>query len=566
MKKIRFKEIALMSYSGVARRINLDDDLVIIAGGNESGKSTILKTLYYTLGASVHPFAQRWEQANVASLLKFTIDGANFKAVRMANDVYVFNPDNTLCFHDHNKHTIASKMNELLGIPPFFKDSEGNDLTLSMGGLFMPFYIDQDKGWDQPWNSLLGLNGGKHNAMLFHTGAINEEYYSYKCLLDKTEARLKDVVNEISGSLKFKSTFMEKYKESEKLPFTNEDFNRGIQDVINKLTELKDEQKRILQELEKLYAAKYSYQFNIDQLKENIIEIDKDFHYALKSPTELCCPMCGATVENGPFERFKMLDDRDRCKNLLIDNNKHLEELVEKIRAKEIVSENIKKKIEELQAAINKKNERVSLEEMFIEKMKEHVDTVMTQATNKLMEEKIKLERETKYYKDNIKRVSKEDVKKQIEKDFEAYIRQTLRNFKQDKSEYQKRFRLGGKIKTTGSNLVKHIMAYTYAYFYVMLKYNCPFFAPVVIDEPKQKGLDDNGFSSIIDFIINERPQGSQLILSLTDSELNSLPDSYNSIMLYSGHDVMNTDEYDSVKQEIDDLIYMKGFSLTSPM
>ena len=107
-----------MSYSGAARRINLDNDLVIVAGGNESGKSSILKTLYYTLGATVYPFARRWERANVASLLKFTIDGVNFKAVRVASDVYVFNPDNTLRFHDWNKQKIAEEMNNLLGIPP----------------------------------------------------------------------------------------------------------------------------------------------------------------------------------------------------------------------------------------------------------------------------------------------------------------------------------------------------------------------------------------------------------------------------------------------------------------
>lgn len=565
MKKIRFKEIALMSYSGAARRINLDNNLVIVAGGNESGKSSILKTLYYTLGATVYPFARRWERANVASLLKFTIDGVNFKAVRVASDVYVFNPDNTLRFHDWNKQKIAEEMNNLLGIPPFFKDKDGNSLTLSTGCLFMPFYIDQDKGWDQPWNSLLGLNGGKHNAMLFHTGAIDEEYYSYKCLLDQSESRLKDVVNEISGSLKFKSTFMAKYKEAERLPFNDEDFNRGIQDVLEKLKELKEEQKQILQELEKLYAAKYSYQFNVDQLKENIAEINKDFNYALKSPTELCCPMCGAMVENGQYERFRMLDDRDRCKSLLIENNKRLEEITEKINTKEILSDRIKQKIASIQASFSNKSDKVSLEDMFIEKMKEHVETVMTRATNDLLDEKIKLEREIKYLKDNLKRVNKEEIKKQIEKDFDAYLKKTLREFGLDKSEYQKRFKLGSRINTTGSNVVKHIVAYTYAYYYVMQKYNCPFFSPIVIDEPKQKGLDDNGFSSTIDFIINGRPSDSQLILSLTDSELNLLPEKYNPIMLRSGNDVMNSEEYESVRNEIDELIYTEGFSLTSP-
>ena len=125
-----------MSYSGVARRINLNSNLVIVAGGNESGKSSILKTLYHTLGASVYSFAQRWDEANVISLLKFTIDGANFKAVRMASDVYVFNPDGTLCFHESDRHKIAVKINELFGIPPFHKDSLGNEITLPVSCLF----------------------------------------------------------------------------------------------------------------------------------------------------------------------------------------------------------------------------------------------------------------------------------------------------------------------------------------------------------------------------------------------------------------------------------------------
>lgn len=566
MKRIRFKEIALMSYSGVAKRINLDNDLIILAGGNESGKSSILKTLYHTLGATVHPFAQRWDKANVISLLKFTIDGLNFKAVRMANDVYVFNPDGTLCFHETDSHRIAVKINELLGIPTFYQVYKGpsdKDIVLPVGCLFMPFYIDQDYGWDQPWNSLLKLMGGKHNAMLFHVGAINDEYYSFKSLLDMEESKLKSIIEEIKGSIKFKSTFMNKYKNVDKLPFTDEDFIRGIDDVLAKLSSLKVEQNNILQDLEKLYGVRYSYQFNIDQLKDNIKEIDKDFKYALKSPNKLCCPMCGATVENGPFERFRLLDDRDRCKSLLIENNRRLEQINDKINDKKRLSETIKKKIEELQQSINARSEQVSLKEMFIEKMKEHVETVMTDTVNVLIKDKIELENNIVYYKNNIKLVSKDDIRKIIQKEFDNYMRATLRKLGIGESESQKHYSLGGKVKTTGSNIVKMVIAYTYAYYYVMLRHDCPIFAPIVIDEPKQNGLDDNGFSSIIDFIINSRPKQSQLILSLTDSELDLLSLDYKPIVLYSGLDVMNVDEYQSVKDEIEDLVYMKGFSLT---
>lgn len=427
----------------------------------------------------------------------------------------------------------------------------------------MPFYIDQDHGWDQPWNSLLRLDGGKHNAMMFHVGAINEDYYSFKSLLDAAELKLKGIVEEIMGSNKFKNTFLNRYKDVGKLPFTDEDFQRGIDDVLSRLSELKEEQNKILQELEKLYGIRYSYQFNINQLKENIKEIDKDFKYALKSPHELCCPMCGAMVGNGPYERFRMLDDRDRCKNLLIENNRRLEQVNIRISEKEKLSAEIKKKIEELQEAINKKTERVSLEEMFIEKMKEHVETVMTETVDALIADKVKCESEIAYYKNNLKMVSKDDVRLTIQKEFDNYMRSTLRRLGLERNESQKHYSLGGKVKTTGSNIVKMVIAYTYAYYYVMMKHNCPVFAPIVIDEPKQNGLDDNGFSSIIDFIIHSRPADSQLILSLTDSELKMLTEDFNPIMLHSGQDVMKEDEYSSVKDEIEELVYENGFSLS---
>lgn len=557
MKNIRFREISFLSYKGVARRINLDNDLLVVAGGNESGKSSILKSLYYTLGATVHPFARRWVEGNVVTMLKFTVDGINYKAVRMGNDVYVFNPDNSLNFRENDKIKIASRLGNLFGINILFKDSKGKTKTFTTGYMFMPFYIDQDKGWDQPLNSFTGLSGigGKHNALLYHTGVIDDEFYVYKSLLEEAETRKKDVISEVTGSMRFKSEAMKRFSKNEILPFSVDEFNKGISVVIAKLSDLKDKQKKILQELEKLYSIKYSYQFNIDQLKENINEIDKDFKYALKSELEICCPMCGATVENDAFARFKMLDDKDRCKDLLIDNNIKLDEIKEKIAEKEKLSDDIKNEIEDLQAQINRRSEQVTLNEMFEAKLKEYVETIVNETTGKLFDEQHRLEIIIAENKDRIKRLQKNDKKSMVEKDFDSYVRKALREFGV-MGEGQKRHTLGGRVKTTGSNIVKNVIAYTYAYLYVMQKYGCPFFAPIVIDEPKQKGIDDNGFVSILNSIVNDRPEGSQLILSLTESELSVLNAEYNSIILPNGQDVMNTEEFPSVKDEIEELVY----------
>lgn len=557
MRNIRFKQLVMMSYKGVARKIDLDHDVLVVAGGNESGKSSILKTLYYTLGASVRPFAKRWLEGNIVSLLRFTIDEINYKAVRMGNDVYVFNPDNSLCFHDNDKNRIATKLGNLLGLNMTFKDSKGKEKAFSVGYMFMPFYLEQDKGWDQPWDSFTNLSsiGGRRNAMLFHTGIIDDEFYVYKCQLEEAEERKKKVVEELAGNLQFKKEAMKRLENSEILPFTPDEYERGLKEVLSRLSELKESQQKSLQELEKLYAVKYSYQFNIDQLKDNLKEIDKDFKYALKSETEICCPMCGAVVENDAFARFKMLDDRDRCKDLLIENNKKLDDIREKIVEKELLTEETKKEIENLQARINRRDADVSWQEMFEAKLKDYINVIVSERTECLIDERRKLDGIILENKEKMKRLQKNDKKGMVEKDFDICVKGMLRKFGVSR-EAQKKYTLGSRVKTQGSNVVKHVIAYTYSYYQVMQKYGCPLFAPIVIDEPKQKGVDDNGFTSILDSIINDRPKGSQLILSLNNSELSFIYSKYDLIKLQEGQEVLDKEEFKEVKEEIEELVY----------
>lgn len=114
----------------------------------------------------------------------------------------------------------------------------------------------------------------------------------------------------------------------------------------------------------------------------------------------------------------------------------------------------------------------------------------------------------------------------------------------------------GGRLHTTGSSVIRYIIAYLYAYYYVMQKYDSLIFAPIVIDEPKQRGLDEGGLNSVLNFIMDNKPEQSQLIISLTDNEIRNLPDNVKIIKLEPKQDVLVENEYENVKEEIDRLIY----------
>ena len=95
MKNIRFKEILFLSYREKrARRINLDSDVVVIKGGNGTGKSCLVKSLYGVFGAQVNEYPEGWNPCHIIVLLKFQIDGVPFKAMRIGKDFFLLTPDN----------------------------------------------------------------------------------------------------------------------------------------------------------------------------------------------------------------------------------------------------------------------------------------------------------------------------------------------------------------------------------------------------------------------------------------------------------------------------------------
>lgn len=565
MKRIRFKEIAFMSYSQkAARRINLDSDVVVVSGGNQSGKSCILKSLYYALGATIQQFAARWTEANIVTMLKFSIDNVNYKSVRIYDDVYMFNPDGSLLFHYKDKYQIAKAVGKMLGSFIDYKDGKGKKRTLSLGHLFMPFYIDQDKGWNQPLDSFGGASsiGGKHNALLYITGIINDEYYVYKTKYDEISSKQRDVLANIQANSRFSGIIRSRFQSMTGMVFSEEEFKKGMDIVIKKVESLKEDQASLLKELERLYGSKYTYQFNINQLKENVKELDKDFNYAVSNKGLLTCPMCGAQVENDEFGRLLMLDDRDSCKDQLIINDKRLQEIEERIKEKEALSNEIREKIIDLQATINNRSETISLNEMFEARMRDYFDLTMSKIENELNDERRRIETEILSYKGHLKSLNRNEKKKIIEKDFISYAVDALSKMDIGPKGRTKVV-FGGRLHTTGSSVIRYIIAYLYAYYYVMQKYDCLLFAPIVIDEPKQRGLDEGGLNSVLNFIMNNKPERSQLIISLTDNELHDLPGNVRIIKLESKQDVLNEVEYNGVKEEIDRLIYSPDAMLT---
>lgn len=84
-------------------------------------------------------------------------------------------------------------------------DSDSQLKPISLGYLFAPFYIDQDRGWNGIWSSFckLGIPNGKSIVQLFHSWIVTYDYNKKKNELIKVQKDIKECTQSIQLINKF---------------------------------------------------------------------------------------------------------------------------------------------------------------------------------------------------------------------------------------------------------------------------------------------------------------------------------------------------------------------------
>ncbi len=557
MKRVQFKEILFLSYKRkTARRINLNYRTIIVKGENESGKSCVLKSLYFALGCSIRQIAPGWLFDNIITLLKFSINNVSFQSIRMGNDYYLFTSDEKCILHTKSQDEISNIFRFYLSIN---LSSDIDKSVLNTNSLFIPFYLDQDSGWSQPFESF-GKLPSKLTTLRLHTTIISDDYLNLYSKREKIIDKKKVIQIELNQNRCLLDLYIKKFKDIPLLCIDENRFKEGIEELLNDLNDLNSNRIELLKRIEKLNGEKYSLEFSIQKLHNNIDEIEKDYKFALNREDVMRCPMCGAEIDNDESSRFQYLHDRDECIDRLIENDKRLDEVKKELCQKLNLSKEISDKINDIQNLLSKKQEDLSLKDYLEIRVKEEIEHLIKEKCMDMSTQLQKLATELLSLEGTIKIERKEDRRKDIQQEFSNNVNIALMKFgiKRDKPI---KFLINGKINISGSNVPKYIMAYNYALLSVMSRRTCPIIAPLVIDGPKQNGIEQESLNKILKFIIENRPIDSQLVISLTEDEHVGNISGAQYIHLSSDKNVLNSDEFMSVKYEVENLL-VKNFRL----
>ena len=114
------------------------------------------------------------------------------------------------------------------------------------------------------------------------------------------------------------------------------------------------------------------------------------------------------------------------------------------------------------------------------------------------------------------------------------------------------------KIHETGSDRPRAILAYVYAILHLIWEAEDAVRCPIVLDSPKQQDQDDINHLSLLHFIRDERPSGSQLILLLVDDA--GVDFGCEPLVLDTKYSLLSSEEYGQTSE------VMRGFQAMREM
>ena len=554
MKSLRFKKLWLVSEaSRAARSIEFNPRMTLLVGKNHTGKSTLVKHIFKTLGCETKGKSDRWDSLSI-SVLRFDLDGIDYLAYRRAN-VFALKNESTGSVKVTTKYSEWSEM--LAQLFDFHLMLPTHQETLSQATppyLFLPFYFDQDGSWQKQWNSFDRLNQFSAWAKpltSYVTGQRPNGYYIAKFEETKAKAEASNVSHELAvvhaALARVKKTLPRVTIRMDAGAFKQE-----ISDLLRLSTQLKQEQESLRSKAFEQASVKELLSTQIAMAKDALRDLEGDLKYLTESNVEptLLCPTCGTTHENGFPIRLELVDDAVTIRKVIAELESERQKVDEALAVIQGKLNRVKLKSHEIEKTLQVKKGALRLQDVVDSQSSEVIRGAFAKDMDSLKRQLTKHEEISADLKD---KVSKCDLPERT-KEINGFYAERIELFAselgvQDLREDVKK-KPDANITASGSALPRSLLAYQFAVLHTAKEKGDAKLFPVVVDSPNQQGQDAEHLKQMLNFIVKRTPAGQQLILAVEESPA-GLSFEGTTIVLTTPYGLLDVGQYDSVSAEL---------------
>lgn len=553
MKNLVFQKLHLVSHrERKARSVKFHPDVTVIKGLNDVGKSSLAKSIYGTLGAEAAEVHPDWKKAKVVSALEFTVDEAPYVLLKEGKTFTLIESERVIGCYSTVTEGLAPALYELLGAKLRLKNRDDKVVVPPPAYLFIPFYVDQDAGWSSPWRSFAHLEQfarWREDVVNFHVGVTGAEYFgALEVQATATAARILPA-KQLDGLRSLQKRAQDTAVDDIDVEIDSEVFSDEIERLVGllqRLVEVREEERVRLSKLTQRRLQLEAQKEILDRVRR---ELHADYVFAVKHEgDELECPTCGQLHENSFGERFALAQDEGRTDDVLVEVMDGLALVASQIA---ISRQRLKDATEDEQhfnELLTRRKGQVTFARLLERAGQKKFSSQLDDQVADLSQQIANLDYRIKQAAERLRSARSAERRKLV---LEAYAN-LLTGFARKLSvtfqdDFLKSLLL--KIQETGSDRPRAILAYVYAVLHLIWEAEDAVRCPIVLDSPKQQDQDDINHLSLLHFIRDERPSGSQLILLLVDDaevEFGCEP-----LVLDAKYSLLSSEQYD----ETSDLI-----------
>lgn len=536
MSLIHFKNISIVSRRDKKGfSFNFSPKVNMIFGGNDTGKSSLIKALYFTLGGDCR-IDKDWKDDDIITKVCINIKGKEFIFIRHNKRISIFSniEENKLLITSSHMSDIAQKVKEIFdfNLQLSYKKT-GKQTQANPACLYLPFYIDQDNGWHTALSSFSGLamyDDWQKNSIQFHSGIRPREYYELVGEIKTIQLDLE----ELSATLKVILAAKKRFEES---------FGRVLFDIdIEYYQELLN---KFLAKCQELNKGESEFRLKLLNLLSNRDSIANEI--------DICRTLLDNFEENitrDISEKYNAFDSREQILEILpqmYDEKQILDDQINSIKQDLRQSQTLSS---ELNAMMREVKGELSLQDVIKSQASKEVEFTFDEQIKSLHEQ---IGAQTKALELLIKQQNVFTDRKRtqnINDDFKSFLA-----IAQDK------LGIGSPIiapliqyvkitkSKTGSRSPRSIFAYHYGLLKTMEKHSTVSMLPIVIDSPKQQDLDTEGTEKLIAMCTEDLGKNNQVIIGAVSLESNMY--GYHQIELTEKYSLLSTEGFEKAYSEI---------------
>lgn len=359
-----------------AKKIEFSDSKNLITSEqNHLGKSIIMKSIYYTLGAEVY-FPNPIKEINLLTYIDFILAKKSYRISRL-NGAFTLYRDGEFVEKYSSVSALGDALNKIfkLEINLVGKDQDGTITQCPPAFYYMPYYIDQENGWSTNSFSFDRMTQydmpQRKNSYFFHLGVFDNYYVEASknqkanerkiVILEKENEKLSTVIETLRVGLDDTQMSFDGKSLEQAIASRQQEIKKNLEELAkarNTLIEAEDTHVQLTHDKEML--SKYIKKKDVSPL-----DLEKD---------TVECPRCGIAFERTLARKLE--------KTYLIES---LHDDYTSI-SKELI--NLEKRIKKLKTVFNDKQRLLNAYEKNLTNDQEIYNTYLkSKATNQLLRE-----------------------------------------------------------------------------------------------------------------------------------------------------------------------------------